>query len=65
MAEKTGISEKLTLESINRADLARINGVSTQYTDLLECAGVDCFAELFQVPAWIDQAETLFRRVCH
>jgi len=48
VAEKTGISEKLILNWVNRADLARINGVSTQYADLLECAGVDTVPELAQ-----------------
>jgi predicted flap endonuclease-1-like 5' DNA nuclease len=48
MAEKSGISEKLILEWVNRADLSRIKGVSTQYADLLECAGVDTVPELAQ-----------------
>ena len=48
IAEKCGISEKLVLNWVNRADLARINGVSTQYADLLECAGVDTVPELAQ-----------------
>jgi predicted flap endonuclease-1-like 5' DNA nuclease len=47
-AEKTGISEKLLLSWANRADLSRIKGVSTQYADLLECAGVDTVPELAQ-----------------
>jgi predicted flap endonuclease-1-like 5' DNA nuclease len=52
MAAKCDISEKLVLKWANRADLARINGVSTQYADLLECAGVDTVPELAQrVPA--------------
>jgi predicted flap endonuclease-1-like 5' DNA nuclease len=48
LADKTGISEKLVLNWVNRADLARIKGVSTQYADLLECAGVDTVPELAQ-----------------
>ena len=48
IAEKTGISEKLILNWVNRADLARIKGVSTQYADLLEFAGVDTVPELSQ-----------------
>lgn len=48
IAEKTGISEKLLLNWVNRADLSRIKGVSTQYADLLECAGVDTVPELAQ-----------------
>ncbi len=48
IAETCGVSEKLILEWVNRADLARIKGVSTQYADLLECAGVDTVPELAQ-----------------
>lgn len=48
IAEKTGISEKSILNWVNRADLARIKGVSTQYADLLEFAGVDTVPELAQ-----------------
>jgi predicted flap endonuclease-1-like 5' DNA nuclease len=48
LTEKTGISEKLVLNWVNRADLARIKGVSTQYADLLESAGVDTVPELAQ-----------------
>lgn len=48
LAEATGISEKLILEWVNRADLARINGVGTQFADLLEQAGVDSVPELAQ-----------------
>ncbi|MFW5451594.1 MAG: DUF4332 domain-containing protein [Methylophagaceae bacterium] len=48
IAEKSGISEKLILGWANRADLSRIKGVSTQYADLLECAGVDTIPELAQ-----------------
>ncbi|TBW55453.1 DUF4332 domain-containing protein [Marinobacter halodurans] len=47
-AHQTGISEKLILGWVNRADLARINGISTQYADLLEYAGVDTVPELAQ-----------------
>ena len=46
IAEKTGISDKLILDWINRADLARVKGISTQYADLLEIAGVDTVPEL-------------------
>lgn len=48
IAEKSGVSEKLLLNWVNRADLTRIKGVSTQYADLLECAGVDTVPELAQ-----------------
>ena len=46
LAEQTGISEKIILEWINRADLMRINGVGEEYSDLLEAAGVDTVKEL-------------------
>ena len=46
LAEKTGISEKRILKCVNMADLFRINGVASQYAELLECAGVDTVKEL-------------------
>jgi len=46
IVEQAGVSEKRLLNWINRADLARISGVSTQYADLLEVAGVDTVVEL-------------------
>jgi len=48
LADASGLSEKQILNWVNRADLARIKGVSTQYADLLECAGVDTVPELAQ-----------------
>ena len=45
-AEKSGISEKQILNWVNRADLSRIKGVSTQYADLLKFSGVDTVPEL-------------------
>lgn len=48
LAAATGIGDKLILNWVNRADLARIKGISTQYADLLECAGVDTVPELAQ-----------------
>ena len=44
----TGISETLILKWVNRVDLMRINGVGSEYSDLLEAAGVDSPAELAQ-----------------
>ena len=46
LAEKTGISEARVLEFVNMADLFRINGVASQYAELLEGAGVDTVKEL-------------------
>ena len=48
LAEATGISHKLILEWVNHADLWRIKGVGSEYSDLLEAAGVDSPAELAQ-----------------
>lgn len=48
LAEKTGISEKAILEWVNRADLARIKGIGSEYADLLENSGVDSVPELAQ-----------------
>ena len=46
LAAKTGISEARILKCVNMADLFRINGVASQYAELLECAGVDTVKEL-------------------
>ena len=46
LAERTGISETRILEFVNMADLLRINGVASQYAELLEGAGVDTVKEL-------------------
>ncbi|MHB1007250.1 MAG: DUF4332 domain-containing protein [Chloroflexota bacterium] len=51
-AKTAGIDGKLLLELLNRADLARVNGVGGVYADLLEEAGVDTIKELAtRVPA--------------
>ncbi len=39
LAEKAGIDETLILEWVNLADLFRIKGVGSEYSDLLEEAG--------------------------
>ena len=44
----TGLSHALLLGWVNRADLFRVKGIGTQYSDLLEAAGVDTVAELAQ-----------------
>ncbi len=46
IAASSGIAERSILEWVNRADLMRVKGVSTQYSDLLEAAGVDTVKEL-------------------
>lgn len=46
LEQATGIGHKLILEWVNHADLIRINGVGSEYADLLEEAGVDTVKEL-------------------
>ncbi|MFK8048486.1 MAG: DUF4332 domain-containing protein [Halioglobus sp.] len=48
IVKDSGISSKLILKWINRADLARVKGIGGEYADLLECAGVDTVPELAQ-----------------
>jgi ribosomal protein L31 len=48
IAEKSGISGKLILEWVNHVDLLRVKGISTDWADLLEAAGVDSVPELAQ-----------------
>jgi predicted flap endonuclease-1-like 5' DNA nuclease len=48
LAATTDVSEQLILEWANHADLMRIKGVGSEYSDLLEAAGVDSPAELAQ-----------------
>ena len=48
LVKGTGISAKLILKWVNRADLARVKGVGEEYADLLELAGVDTVPELAQ-----------------
>jgi predicted flap endonuclease-1-like 5' DNA nuclease len=52
LAAASGLDEAKLLEWVNRADLYRIKGVGSEYSDLLEAAGVDSPAELaHRVPA--------------
>ena len=48
ISEKTGIGDALILEWVNHVDLYRIKGVGSEYSDLLEEAGVDTIPELAQ-----------------
>ncbi len=71
LAGKSGISETLLLEWVNHADLCRLNGVGSEYADLLEAAGVDSVPELAQRNAAnlhtrlgeINESKKLVRRV--
>lgn len=58
LAETSGISEAHILEWVNHADLYRIKGVGSEYSDLLEEAGVDTVPELAQ-----RKAENLFQKM--
>jgi predicted flap endonuclease-1-like 5' DNA nuclease len=46
LEEKTGISHNLVLKWVNHADLFRVKGVGSEYSELLEAAGVDTVVEL-------------------
>jgi len=48
IAEGASLSEKMVLNFVNRADLARVKGIGEEYADLLEEAGVDTVPELAQ-----------------
>ena len=48
LADQTGLAAARILEWVNRADLYRIKGIGSEYSDLLETAGVDTVAELAQ-----------------
>lgn len=71
LSEKSGIGEAHLLEWINRADLARIKGIGSEYADLLEAAGVDSVPELamrnaehlFEKMTQINEAKKLTRRM--
>jgi predicted flap endonuclease-1-like 5' DNA nuclease len=58
LAEKAGISGKLVLKWVNRADLFRVKGIGEEYSDLLEVAGVDTVPELAQ-----RNAENLYNKM--
>ena len=46
IASQTGFDEKVILKWVNFADLFRIKGVASEYSELLEAAGVDTVVEL-------------------
>jgi len=46
LAEESGIDESKVLTWVNMADLFRINGVGSQFAELLKAAGVDTVKEL-------------------
>ena len=46
LAKASGLTTKQILAWVNRADLMRVRGVGSEYSDLLEAAGVDTVKEL-------------------
>ena len=46
LAAKTGVDESLILKWTNFADLYRVKGIGSEYSELLEKAGVDTVKEL-------------------
>ncbi|MFN2121007.1 MAG: DUF4332 domain-containing protein, partial [Anaerolineales bacterium] len=46
IVKASGIGHKLILEWVNLADLYRVKGIGSEYSDLLEEAGVDTVVEL-------------------
>ncbi len=46
LAAATGIDETLILKWVNFADLFRVKGIASEYSELLEKAGVDTVKEL-------------------
>ena len=71
LAEKTDLSESSILKWANMVDLYRINGVGSEFSELLEAAGVDTVPELAQRRAdnlaakmvEVNDAKKLTRRV--
>lgn len=58
LEEKTGISHDQILKWVNHADLFRIKGIASEYSDLLELAGVDTVVELAK-----RNAENLYAKI--
>jgi predicted flap endonuclease-1-like 5' DNA nuclease len=71
LAAKCGLSPKLILKWANMTDLYRVNGIGSEYAELLEAAGVDTVPELAQrkaenltaALAAANEAKKLTRRV--
>lgn len=71
LAEKTGISDTHVLKWANMVDLYRVKGIGSEFSELLEAAGVDTVPELAQRNAEnlaakmveVNDAKSLTRRV--
>ena len=48
IVELSGATKDQVLAWVNRADLFRVNGIGEEYSDLLECCGVDTVPDLAQ-----------------
>ena len=46
VAESTGVGESVILKWSNMADLMRVSGIGSQFSELLKAAGVDTIKEL-------------------
>lgn len=71
LAEKSGLSTKRILKFANMVDLYRVDGIGSEYSELLEAAGVDTVPELARrnpanltkTLAAVNEAKKLTRRV--
>jgi predicted flap endonuclease-1-like 5' DNA nuclease len=71
LASAINIDESQILEWVNHADLFRVRGVGSEYSDLLEAAGVDTVPELrqrnadslYQTLVRTNQAKKLVRKL--
>ncbi|MDY9918891.1 MULTISPECIES: DUF4332 domain-containing protein [Proteiniphilum] len=71
MAKETGIDEKLILKWTNHADLFRVPGIGSEFSELLEAAGVDTVKEfrnrnaenLYAKMQEVNEAKKLVRRL--
>ena len=71
LSKAASLAEKQILQWVNRADLMRVKGIGSEYSDLLEAAGVDTIKELRNRSATaltkkmteINQSKKLVRRL--
>ncbi|HLV44551.1 MAG TPA: DUF4332 domain-containing protein [Aggregatilineales bacterium] len=71
IAEQAGLDPKQVLKWVNKADLMRIKGIGSEFSDLLEAVGVDTVPELARRKAenlhakmvTLNEAKKLVRRL--
>ncbi len=71
LAEKSGVSAKRILKFANMVDLYRVDGIGSEYSELLEVSGIDTVPELARrnpanlakTLATVNEAKRLTRRV--